>query len=389
MASAPDADRDDVVEVAPDRKLGLGILLAGLLILTPPLVTASPESRPLALSMLTMLVAVAGAITWWSPLPIRRAVELSLDGDAVVLKGTGRSRRLRRDHIDRIEIGRTDRPTRVSLVRRWRTVRLEVRDRARARDLIARLRLQRGSSTFWTMSPLANSYPAMWAMGVVHFVVAIALSTVAIPLSVATLFAWPVTVLWPARRITVGADGLELRWLGRSRHVPHANVQFVSILEQRVGAIQHGVTIGLHSGERIRIAVPSATTARALASALSTATAARAPASPPLWLSDRGERSLRDWVAHLRRPDAAGLRDQAPSKTDLFRVVEDGSAQPIDRASAAIALGRTLSDDDRRRLAEITEGVAAPKLRVVLEHTLDEDDEALASMLEPLEANTR
>src|SRR5690606_24620698 len=149
-----------------------------------------------------------------------------------------------------------------------------------------------------------------------------------------------------------GADGITIRGWGASDYVPLARIAHHSVVGSG-GSPHYALVLGC--GQRSHtLPMSSASAAHALSDAIAVALSSRRPASPPLWLTDRGERSLRDWVARLRRQDAAGLRDPAPSKSDLFRVVEDGSAQPIDRASAAIALGRSLSEDDRRRLAEIT-----------------------------------
>lgn len=102
-------------------------------------------------------------------------------------------------------------------------------------------------------------------------------------------------------------------------------------------------------------------------------------------LLQRGDRPHRTWVAVLRSGGLGTLRTAALSKDKLWRVIEDASAGPLERAAAAVALGKDLGAEERRRLERAARATAAPKLRVVLETAADAEDEQLAEHLEALE----
>jgi hypothetical protein len=51
----------------------------------------------------------------------------------------------------------------------------------------------------------------------------------------------------------------------------------------------------------------------------------------------------------------------------LFRIVESPSASGLDRAAAAVALGKEADEETRGRLRGAAEACAAPKLRIALE----------------------
>ncbi len=422
MASTTSHDQATVVEVAPDwrRIASLLVLLAALVLGS---VFVAGENRVLvAFIAAGGGAALLGAAAMRGLLLRRIPATIAIEPRAVVIESaSGRERRVFRSQVDRVElVEATDGVYEVRLVLRRRVVRLEVADRALGRDLVRRIRGKHQTTTYWARDPRAGRRAFLVSAAMVfttvivagrrvlafadrlieeHLVEALSLlapdvrlpAVVLIVLSLLAGLAGAIfagyRLLSPTRRITLGSDGLHLRWWRSHRFIAFADVDQAGLLQPRGSAHPSGVELRLRDGRTMTLTMQSAD-ASALLETIDAVATERAPASPPLWLSDRGERSLRDWVAHLRRPDAAGLRDQAPSKDDLFRVVEDGSAQPIERASAAIALGTSLSDDDRQRLAEITEGVAAPKLRVVLEHTADTEDEALAAMLEQLETRS-
>src|SRR5262249_33885234 len=71
----------------------------------------------------------------------------------------------------------------------------------------------------------------------------------------------------------------------------------------------------------------------------------------------------------LRTPStsAGGYRRGAIPPDRLLRVVEDPAADPIARASAAVALGPALDQEGRARLVRIAEACASPRARIVIE----------------------
>jgi hypothetical protein len=85
----------------------------------------------------------------------------------------------------------------------------------------------------------------------------------------------------------------------------------------------------------------------------------------------QGGRSTSAWISALRAIGVganADMRTAPLPRERLFRIVEDASAAPADRAAAAaaVALGTELDDDERARLAHAAEVTAAPGLRVAL-----------------------
>ena len=87
---------------------------------------------------------------------------------------------------------------------------------------------------------------------------------------------------------------------------------------------------------------------------------------------------------------AEGMFRESPILPErLWQVIEDAKADISARAAAAIALSRTMSEQDRSRLRIAARATAAPKLRIALEAAAQDDEarmvEALSDM-EPEEA---
>jgi hypothetical protein len=94
-----------------------------------------------------------------------------------------------------------------------------------------------------------------------------------------------------------------------------------------------------------------------------------------------------EWLARLRafgHEDAGGFRDPKIPPERLWRIVEDPSAPASARAGAAVALRAKLDDDGRTRIRVAADATAAPKLRVALESTAAEDDQAVRDALDEL-----
>ena len=110
--------------------------------------------------------------------------------------------------------------------------------------------------------------------------------------------------------------------------------------------------------------------------------AATHDATPILAALPRGERSVAMWLRELRGAHGGGYRDLAMSDDQLFDILED--ANDAVRAAAAVCLAARKNDEVNEKLRVAADDVAAPKLRVVLDATLEEDDDALTRALEEL-----
>jgi hypothetical protein len=205
-------------------------------------------------------------------------------------------------------------------------------------------------------------------------------------------------VIWGLRlpmHVRIGTDGVMRRWLGRERFVPFAEVTRVEAYTVLV-ASRHlrGVRLHLRGGRTVRLPtgqgdVGDAEAARR-ATRIELARNARLAGHVQSAHDSlaRGERTTRDWVRALRAmgEGAVGLRTAAVPIEVLLRVVEDTTAGPLARASAAVA---ALAGNDRDAVMRVRVAAgttASPKLRVALERTTSGDEEAVAEALEELEA---
>ena len=112
--------------------------------------------------------------------------------------------------------------------------------------------------------------------------------------------------------------------------------------------------------------------------------AATHDATPILAALPRGERSVDAWLKELRGAHGGGYRDLAMSDEQLFDILEDAAAGDAVRAAAAVCLAARKDDEVTQKLRVAADDVAAPKLRVALDATLEEDDDALTRALEEI-----
>ncbi|MEJ7733904.1 MAG: hypothetical protein WKG00_32510 [Polyangiaceae bacterium] len=105
---------------------------------------------------------------------------------------------------------------------------------------------------------------------------------------------------------------------------------------------------------------------------------------------ERRARPPAEWVRELRAIGAGARADHrtpAVPVEALWTAVESIGAEPGVRAAAAVALRDSLDVAGRRRLAELAETTASPRLRVALEAVVTErEDEAVAEALAAAEA---
>lgn len=171
-------------------------------------------------------------------------------------------------------------------------------------------------------------------------------------------------------RLDVGADGILIRWLGRRRFIDYAEVELVTRFDAGFGRSRMGgVDLLLKSGESVRVPVGTPRWADGRIDILEERikeamdTFSRGHAEADASVLGRGERALSDWITALRSigtgANAAHRIAPVPGER-LWRILEDASASHAARAAAAVALGPTLDDDGRARVATAAEATAAP-----------------------------
>ena len=206
-----------------------------------------------------------------------------------------------------------------------------------------------------------------------------------------TLAAVPASV---GTRISVGVDGVELRWLWWSRFYPFARVKAIRpyAKDQR-----HGLEIELKSGERRPILISKGNETELAKLAFDRvqqsfqAYAEGANAADVSAALARRDRSPHEWLERLRALGAganADMRTAVVSHERLWQIVDDPSAAATDRASAAVALASSGTEEDRLRVGTAAKRIVAPKLRIALEKTATAStpDDELADALAELDA---
>jgi hypothetical protein len=192
-------------------------------------------------------------------------------------------------------------------------------------------------------------------------------------------------------RLSVGADGILLRWLWTQRFLGYHEIRGITRFDKgwlgaRLGADgwQHtgqvmGFRVALRSGEEVLM--PIALSSREsmadpivqrIEERIREAMDAfhRDGASVDAPLLRRGERAVGVWVAALRSIGAganADLRTAPMPRDRLFRIVEDPASPAVDRAAAAVALGGDLDEQTRTRLRFVADATVEPSLRLAVE----------------------
>ncbi len=187
-------------------------------------------------------------------------------------------------------------------------------------------------------------------------------------------------VLWVAfgalatAEIAIGNDGVHVKRLFRERFVPFGRVDDVirrsqkAIVETDRGAVE------------IPCQTPKA--AEMVVNRLQRALDAwrRAERAVDVTALDRRDLAPPQWHARMRELlDRASLyRARALRPDDLWRVVEDPSAQPERRVGAALALSSHCAADDRARLRIAADGCAQDALRTAMARAAEGELEAEA-----------
>lgn len=220
---------------------------------------------------------------------------------------------------------------------------------------------------------------------------------VIVPLLLLSAFTWIFGMIFAPTRVRVGVDGVATRWLGKDRFVPFSKVRSVEAYEERVGGKTYlGVALDLDGGERVKLPAGqkgfTSVEAAELEERVREALALHRDGAGPVdeRLLARGSRGVPEWIAALRALGAganASHRTPPVPPEKLLRIAEDAAADPLVRASAAVAVAAAAPDAKKRvRIAART--TASPKLRVALERVSADDatDEAVAEALADLDA---
>jgi hypothetical protein len=208
------------------------------------------------------------------------------------------------------------------------------------------------------------------------------------PVVVVIMLLWLIAAS-TSRDVLVGRDGIRIRWLGRTRFVPHRSIA-------KVETTDRGVVVHTVDGEAIDLALRPRTKkvndawrdeAFALRDRIERARRRDEGdgGAPDAKLLDPEARATKEWVASLRDPQRVEtFRRGELDAAQLWRIVEDGDVEPAHRAAAAIALSPALKDEDKARLRVAASASAEPKLRVALEAAADDDEPAMTRAIDKL-----
>jgi hypothetical protein len=197
-------------------------------------------------------------------------------------------------------------------------------------------------------------------------------------------------------RVVVGADGVLVSWFWRRRFLRYAEVKAV---RPYGSGSEQGVALWPVEGSPLKLPIKVQLTqelndqqTNLVTQRIQQAIAGHAQQrhEGAVQLPEQGNRPPREWIRQLR---AAGSGANADHRTapvapeELFRIVEDPGAEPLARASAAVAASGGLDDAGRARLRIAAHATAAPEVRSLLElaaEGAEEDD--LARALDRLRA---
>jgi len=202
---------------------------------------------------------------------------------------------------------------------------------------------------------------------------------------------------WLTSRVflRVGADGLLVRRpLGRARFLPHGAIANVRcdgdtiVVEPMTGVALVLRVPGIPTGgdddrARRRQEDRRADDARAIARRIHQARNAfrdhRAGAGAMVAVLERGARSTREWLEHLRglgEGAASTFRAMDATRAQLLAVVESTTARARDRLAALVALRAQLTDEEAPRIRVAAERCAEPDLRERMVRVLDAEEDA-------------
>lgn len=258
-------------------------------------------------------------------------------------------------------------------------VALVVRDVERGRDLLAALGAGASNvvATFWTLArPLGEPRTFARVGALVGIALALGMlagqeSPAASALAVVALLVALLGLVAPTR-VSIGVDGVHLRWLGTSRFVAWSTVLEVEPFDGGVVlALEGGRWLTLRTlNEHERYDPERVSMIERLRTAWRASQQTQADAVPTGILRRIGERGARtrDWVRAMRTlaREQPGYRTSAVPPEGLWRIVESPHADRDARTGAAIALATSLDDAGRQRLRDAAAACAEPRLRIAL-----------------------
>lgn len=183
--------------------------------------------------------------------------------------------------------------------------------------------------------------------------------------------------------VSVGEDGI---WLRR----PYVEKRFISFRDV-VSIEQDGRDLTLKLKDNSRVAMHhklgDASVEDLLTRVRAGITTFRSTPKRTAEAIGRNGRTIADWIASVRKQHerAANYRTPVVPQDELWRIVEDASANPTERAGAALALRADLDDEGKTRLRIAAGACAEHKLRVALESVTKPNEAELIDALEPLE----
>ena len=365
-------------------------LAASPLLVTLGAITGGLLAKPALFALVfhpAILALVALLYVWRrNPWPVIEAQAVRADGNGVRVGAT---------HVPRADIRDgfvlPGYPPRVTLRRRWASpIELQVGSTEEARAILRVLGLDvtQTVATFRTLSR-AVAKRRYLAIGVAMFVAMYgglvsgfagarrspAMGAV-FGLGLGFMIIAMMTVMLMPTKLSVGADGIVLRWFFRDRFIGYGDVARMERYEKGFGRSRHvGLTLTLRSGEEVLIPTGQAKWSderlaiiqermRQAMEAFRTGDAAADAA-----LLRRGARGASEWVAALLAIGAganADMRTAPLPRERLFRIVESPVASIGERAAAAVALGSELDAETRGRLRVAADASASPKLRIAL-----------------------
>ena len=208
---------------------------------------------------------------------------------------------------------------------------------------------------------------------------------------VLAMLTWAVLSTVPTR-VTVGADGLDVRWLRRRRFIPYRSIlRVIPAFGQLRIVLADGTKLRLR-GQRRSFTPQTRTEHRAMVDRLGAAIDEHVAASRVQEAVAQLPAPGRDGAGWLRELDAVqvgvegGYRRAVVSDEALWRVVEDASVDEKTRAGAAVALRKVLDGEGLARLRVVAEATASPRLRVALEAASGNEEGAIAQSLDDLTA---
>ena len=290
------------------------------------------------------------------------------------------------------------------------SVDVQVKDDDEADALCAALALDAKSTTAeFTLSRHSNAPRRALVLASVITVVgaaaAVTLHTpfalVAMMLAFAALVALglPLLVMAQRAKILVGADGLFVREGFRGRKfLSHDEIEGVSASGlQLIIKPKHGESIVLNVGsesakkkQRAELELQAQSIVWRIHKAREAYYALAGKAPDGALALARGERSVAEWIAQLRRVGegaTATFRSMGLTRDQLLAIVESTSAAAKERIAAVVALHAGLTEEEKPRIRVAAERVVAPALRERMVRVADaESDEELAAALEEAEA---